>query len=116
MSDRHERARRAVRKAAANRDAARRELLARHRALARKRARNRARSAGGESDRSSDGAGSTGPHSTVPPTDSNPEVAAGAPASTVPERPARSEVDPRPRLYGLGLYLAARGDGGEDGG
>jgi len=52
----------------------------------------------------------TGPHSTVPPTDTEDESAAGPRYSTVPRRPARSDDDPPDRLYGLKLRAAAEDD------
>ncbi len=97
--------RRAVRKAKQNRAKARANLLAQHRKLAARRAENRRRSTGDD-----DG---DGPHSTVPPTDTEDESATGPRHSTVPRRPRGSDDDPPVRLYGLRLRRAAKGDDGE---
>lgn len=89
-----------------NRDRARKKLLGKRRELAVRHARNRARN--GTDDGEDDRNPST--HSTVPSGDDAASAAARAQLSTVPRRPRYSRVDPGPRLYGLGLYRAARGE------
>lgn len=93
--------RRAVRRAKRNRDQARAKLLSQHRRLAARRKKNRQRTA----ENGDDG---DGPHSTVPPMDTEDESAAGTKHSTVPRRPQGSDEDPPRRLYGLRLRRAAR--------
>lgn len=93
---------RAIEKARQNRDTARAKLLAQHRTLAACRRENRRRMADVQD-------GDDGPHSTVPPIDTEDESATGPRHSTVPRRPAGSDDDPPERLYGIRLRNAAEG-------
>jgi hypothetical protein len=93
---------RAVEKARRNRDEARAKLLAQHRNLARSRAENRRRMADAGKE-----TGDSGPHSTVPSTDTEDEAATGPRYATVPRRVRGSDDNPPMRLYGLRLRDAA---------